>query len=529
MSRLRFLSCVSKEAAMNSLTDESVVAYRCEDAGYPEKAPFHPSEPYPECAWAEMSTEPNTAYQAVRGCFQVARLDPAHEGTSEWNPLRGLILPGETVLLKPNMVHQRHPRDPLGWRYVLTHGSIVRAVADYVWKAVGPRGKIIVADAPQTDASFSELVRLLGLAQIRDFYLAHNLAFEIIDMRREEWTTRGDVVAGRRPLPPNPYGDVAFDLGEKSEFAEHGGAGRYYGADYDAGVVNRHHSGGHHEYLIAGCAIRCDVVFSLPKLKTHKKAGITASLKNLVGVNSDKNWLPHHTEGFPPVGGDEHPAPDLKHRAERRIVSALRWSSLALPLVGTWVHRMARNLGRPVFGDTEEVIRSGNWWGNDTVWRMCLDLNKIVLYGNPDGSLRPASRHNRKRHYVLTDGILAGQGRGPMNPDPFPAGLVLFGLHPPSADAVSAYLMGFDPEKIPIVRQAFHCRRLALSDHGWRDIIVVSNHPAWNRPLTEIAETFHFEPHFGWKGHVERQSSPPDLVGAETLDETVPRGKVGQL
>jgi len=71
------------------------------------------------------------------------------------------------------------------------------------------------------------------------------------------------------------------------------------GADYVTSVVNRHHSGGRHACLSSGSAIRADVCVNLPKLKTHKKAGITCSLKNLVGINGDKNWLPHHTEGDP--------------------------------------------------------------------------------------------------------------------------------------------------------------------------------------------------------------------------------------
>jgi hypothetical protein len=313
--------------------------------------------------------------------------------------------------LKPNMVHQRHPRDPHGWRYVITHGSIIRAVADYVCKAIGPRGKIILADAPQTDASFTEMLRVLGLEPIREFYKSRGFAFEVLDLRQEEWKTRGEVIIERRKLPPNPYGAIAFDLGQASELVDHRGSGHYYGADYDSGVVNGHHSGGKHEYLIAGCAIQCDVVFSLPKWKTHKKAGITASLKNLVGVNADKNWLPHHTEGSPSRGGDEHPNPDLKHRTERKMAAAIRGLSRSVPGVGPWVHQVARRAGKQVFGDTEQTVRSGNWFGNDTVWRMCLDLNKIVFYGNPDGSLRESGRANRKRHYVLVDGIIAGQGR----------------------------------------------------------------------------------------------------------------------
>jgi uncharacterized protein (DUF362 family) len=409
------------------------------------------------------------------------------------------------------MVHQRHPRDPEGWRYVITHGSIIRAVADYVWKAVGSKGKIILADAPQTDASFSEMVKVLGLDVIRDFYQAQGLSFGLIDLRQEEWITRGEVVVERRKLPPNPYGAVAFDLGQASEFVGHTGAGNYYGADYDAGVVNRHHSGGRHEYLIAGCAIKCDVVFSLPKWKTHKKAGVTASLKNLVGVNADKNWLPHHTEGARTHGGDEHPDPDLKHRTERKVAAAVRGLSHRIPVVGPWVHRVARSAGKPVFGDTESTVRSGNWFGNDTIWRMCLDLNKLVFYGNADGSLRAPLRENRKRHFALVDGILAGQGRGPLNPDPVPAGSVLFGVHPPSVDAACAYLMGFDPDSIPIVARAFQCKSFSLSDHAWRAIVVSSNAAAWNRRLAEIssADTFHFEPHFGWKGHIEQLAARP--------------------
>jgi len=491
---------------MSGLQESTVIAWRGEGRHYSERPPFSPSQAFPEYSFDDVASERNPAYDAIRGCFETANLDAAHFGTPGWNPLAEVIHPGETVLLKPNMVHQRHPRDPQGWRYVVTHGSIIRAVADYVWKAIGATGKIILADAPQTDASFSEMVRLLGLDAIRDFYLARGLTFELIDLRQEEWTTRGDVVVERRKLAPNPYRPVAFDLGEASEFAGHPGSGHYYGADYDAGVVNHHHSGGRHEYLIAGCAIECDVVFSLPKWKTHKKAGITASLKNLVGVNADKNWLPHHTEGAPANGGDEAPDPDLKHRTERKVAAAVRELSHRIPVVGPLVHRVARGVGKPVFGGTDTTIRSGNWFGNGTIWRMCLDLNKIVFYGNVDGSMREPQPGNRKRHFVLVDGILAGEGRGPLDPDPVPAGVVLFGLHPPSVDAACAYLMGFDPDKIPIVSQAFQCRSFSLADHAWRDVVVRSNDAAWNRPLAEISssDTLHFEPHFGWKGHIEQ-------------------------
>lgn len=479
--------------------------YRSGAAAYPEEAPFHPAEPYPEYGIGPLSAAPNPVYAAVRECLRCAGLDAGNFGTSGWNPLRGLIRPGETVLLKPNLVKESHPRDPMGWQYVLTHGSVIRAVADYIWKALEGRGRIILADAPQTDSSFTGIISILGLDHIRDFYREQGLALDLIDLRQEEWTALDGVIVERRCIAGDPLGGIAYDLADASEFAGHRGAGRYYGADYDADVVNYHHSGGRHEYMIAASAIHCDVLFSLPKLKTHKKAGVTATLKNLVGVNGDKNWLPHHTEGVPASGGDERPNPGVKQRLERTAVGALRRLSLRVPGMGPWLHRKARGVGRHLFGDTEDVVRSGNWKGNDTVWRMCLDLNKLILYGNPDGTLRDPAPSARKRHYSLVDGVISGEGSGPLNPDPKRTGILLFGVNPASVDAACAYLMGFDPEKIPIIRHAFCARGYPLAEGSWTDVTLRSNHEGWNGRLPEITgETFRFRPHFGWTGTVER-------------------------
>jgi uncharacterized protein (DUF362 family) len=73
--------------------------------------------------------------------------------------------------------------------------------------------------------------------------------------------------------------------------------GLYSGADYDPGPTTSHHRGGRNEYLLSETVLRADLVVNLPKLKTHKKTGVTLALKNLVGINGDKNWLPHHRDG----------------------------------------------------------------------------------------------------------------------------------------------------------------------------------------------------------------------------------------
>jgi uncharacterized protein (DUF362 family) len=485
---------------------QSLVAIgRARVADYPETAPFHPSTRHSELPIKEFANDPNFAYEAVRDALLAAGLDSARQGTASWNPLSEFVRPGDTVVLKPNLVKENHPRDPRGWRYVLTHGSVIRAVADYVVLALGGRGRIWLADAPQTDSSWSAIVKLLQLDRIAEFYRRHGVEFELVDLRKQEWTPRDGVIVARRELAGDPRGYASFDLGAASELFAHGGEGRYYGADYVTTEVNAHHAGSKHEYLIGGSAIRADVFINLPKLKTHKKAGITCSLKNLVGINGDKNWLPHHTMGAPSQGGDEVPFLSLRRRLERAAVGAFRSSSVSLPVLGPKLFHRAKSVGRIAFGDTETVVRNGNWHGNDTTWRMCLDLNKILLYGDPDGRLREPIAANRKRYLTLVDGIVAGDGRGPMNPDPVAARLVVFGCDPVAVDATCATLMGFDVQKIPIVREAFRSRGWPLTSVELSEISTASNEPHWNRRLGELPtdSLLQFRPHFGWLGKIE--------------------------
>jgi uncharacterized protein (DUF362 family) len=489
------------------MTERDVVIWRLSQAEYPRRAPFHPQERYPEYGFPDPPAyEPNPAYQAVREALRLAGLDRARVGTPEWNPLGEFIRPGQFVLLKPNLVKESHPRDPQGWVYTLTHGSIVRAVGDYVWKALEGRGRVMVADAPQTDSDFERMVELLGLDAIRDFYRSRGLELELVDLRKEQWINREEVIVERRPRPGDPNGYLAFDLSDRSELVGHAGQGRYYGADYDAGEVNRHHTGGRHEYLVSASAIACDVFINLPKLKTHKKTGITVCLKNLVGINGDKNWLPHHTVGTPEDGGDQFPARSFKRSLEHYSAALLRRVALGVPRFGPWLLRRARRAGKPLFGDTDRTIRSGNWYGNDTTWRMCLDLNKIVLFGQPDGRLRDPRLSERKTYLAFVDGIIGGQGDGPMNPDPHPSGLLIFGCNPAATDAAAAVLIGFDPQRIPVVRQAWRTRGFPIASGDWRDVNCLSNCSDWDGPLGSVfavGRTLHYRAHFGWIGHIE--------------------------
>jgi len=131
-----------------------------------------------------------------------------------------------------------------------------------------------------------------------------------------------------------------------------------------------------------------------------------------------------------------------------------------------------------------------------------LDLNKCLFFFNGTGERRTRPL----RYLVVVDGIVAGEGNGPMAPDPKPCGLILAGTHPVSVDCVAATVMGFDWAKIPLLRHAFEMEKLGFVPFLAREIEVVSNRTEWNKPLAEIdgEEVFRFRPHFGWLGVIER-------------------------
>jgi hypothetical protein len=154
-----------------------------------------------------------------------------------------------------------------------------------------------------------------------------------------------------------------------------------------------------------------------------------------------------------------------------------------------------------VFGDTEKVIRSGNWIGNDTVWRMSLDLNRILLYGNIDGTLSK----NRKRYFSIVDGIISMEGNGPVAGEPKNTGIIIMGIDPAAVDAVAAKLMGFDIKKLKIVTHAFDNSEFKISQTNLDDIRCISNHTNWNKMFNAFSkdDSLHFKPHFGWKELIE--------------------------
>jgi uncharacterized protein (DUF362 family) len=499
-------SALSDETRMRRHMDQHDVTVVQHDSGrYPEHPPFHPAVEYPETPLRIAASEQNSAYDYVRELFQVSGYDAPAFGTPQWNPLAWLIRPGDTVFLKPNMIAHKHAHSN-DWNYVITHGSIVRAVVDYTYLALKGAGRIIVGDSPQSDSRFDLIVSRMGLRAIQELYWEKkSFEIEIIDLRDEFWVERDGIYVETVRLPGDPRGSLTLDLAGDSMFAELDGLGkRYYGAFYNVEETNAHHHDGKHEYAISRTPIAADVFINLPKLKTHKKCGITINLKGLVGINANKNWLPHYAFGVPSAGGDQFADGRAKEQLENAIVLAAKRRLLKQNPMFKQVARKLKRIGYKLFGDTENVIRSGNWHGNDTVWRMCLDLNRILMYASPNGTMRDTA----KRYLSIVDGIYAMEGNGPVAGTLKRAGLVVGGCNPVAVDAVCANLMGFDLRRLPLVERAFEHHLYPLADFALEEVRVRSNVEIWNRPLCnlEISSGFAFKPHFGWTGHVERRS-----------------------
>ena len=483
------------------LNDFRVGLYQQKAKNYPSTPPYHPAQSYPEYPFRNHLGSQNDVYDSVRNIFQCLRFDTENYATPHWNPMKSIVAKGDTVLVKPNMIAHSH-RYSDEWEHVITHGSVIRAVIDYVFLALRGEGKIIIADAPQTDSKIDLIKKRMGIDEIQDLYWTDKkFEIEFVDLRNECWINEQDIYMNTVKLPGDPSGNVLFDLGRSSFLSEHDGKGkRYYGAFYDIDETNRHHANGIHKYLISKTAIQCDAFISLPKLKTHKKVGVTLNLKGLVGINGDKNYLPHYALGTPEESGDQFPTKKMSRDLENAIV--LRAKRLLLnknPMVQKIAVKL-KETGYRLFGDTETVIRSGNWYGNDTCWRMTLDLNRILLYGNTDGTMG-----NRPKKYLsVVDGIIGMEGNGPVAGQPKAAGFVIGGRNCLAVDMVCTKMIGFDYRKIPMLSRAFDATSYMLADFQPEEIVVYSNIPDLTGMIFKKNSLLNleFEPHFGWKGHV---------------------------
>ena len=522
---------------------EVVYIHKSDTFSYPP-APFHPPEIFPELKIHSFSLEidpNNQVYRAVRETLIQLGLDKDHIGTAEWKPFRDFVKPGQHVVIKPNFVRGDHPLGEIGVLSMITHASLMRPVIDYVLLTTGGDCAITICDVPLQSSAWDEIICVSGTRALIEFYKQKGFEISLLDLRREISHTNDEKVIDQREFADrDPLGYAAVDLGGKSALMPV--IQRYKQfmiTDYDKGTVGEHHNPKKNEYCIAKTILDADFFINMPKLKTHRKAGLTLALKNLIGMNGDKRWIAHHREGSVALGGDEFPRYNLRDWFEFRLFTFLKrhpaWGGVWLATQIRKTHRLAfrlkhlirlklkkgwasKNKSVPLMeagfetfkkefpNASYEVFRElnpnpnqkrfmeGSWYGNDTLWRTVTDLNHIIFYADKDGCLRETLQRN---YFCLADGILSGEGEGPMEHLPKKTSVVMGGLHPLAIDFAAAWIMGFDAKKIPVIDRLFGNAMV-----NYPGLTPTSIEMRSNVDLAHL--NLKFKPSNNWQGHIER-------------------------
>jgi hypothetical protein len=195
----------------------------------------------------------------------------------------------------------------------------MRVVLDYVIKALDGTGSVAVGDAPLQECDFPTLVKTSGLGDLLAFYRANaGFGIDLVDFRQEMCIKDASkqYAVKRKRLAGDPKGYREVDLGGESFLVPlEKDYNHFRVTNYDSETMMEAHRDGHHKYLLSGTMLEADVIINIPKLKTHRKAGLTASMKNFIGVNGSKDMLPHHRAGSKLKGhGDEYLFPSIGNR-----------------------------------------------------------------------------------------------------------------------------------------------------------------------------------------------------------------------
>ena len=482
------------------------------EANYPFP-PFSPSNLYPEYIFGYNCIQPNNyVYEAVRNLFVLLGLDKDNLSKSTWNPLSGIIVPGDRVLIKPNFVNSYHLSGG-DITCLITHGSVIRAVIDYVIIALNGEGCILIADSSERMADFKEILKISQTDKVLEFYQSHNrdlgnINIEVRDLRREKIKYGYGAIAKRNYLKGDPEGYTVVDLGNDSEFTEltTGQLKRLYGADYNRRETIKAHNIETNKYEIANTVLNSDVIISIPKLKTHYRVGTTLNTKGFVGTTGNKNFIPHRTLGDPTNGGDTYMVPPSSWREKgyRKLSDFLKDNLLGYKenTMTAIIYSFLISLYNFLIHPSSEEIKyiGGCWYGNDTCWRSTIDIARIIYYCDKNGILRNVPQ---RRFFSIIDGIIGGEGDGPTKASSKPAGCIIGGTNLIAVDIIATLLMGFDYRKLKylIHIQKKHNHNLSVN---LKDINVESNIENYKNILNLTRkETLCFNPPQTWKGQME--------------------------
>lgn len=352
------------------------------------------------------------------------------------------IIRSKKILLKPNWVsHNRKEEDEICLR---THDNFLISAIEIILE--NKPASITIGDSPIQGCNWEMMINPYLQETIDQLSISSYVPITIKDFRRVTF----DPIKNIQTKERNPLSDfIVFDLGKGSYLEPVSTTKPVFRVnDYDHTRLAESHTLGKHKYCVIKEPFEADVIISIPKIKTHQKTALTGALKNIVGLNGDKDFLPHHRVGGDKNGGDCYPGRNILRRiAENTIDNANQNQGKRRYWLGHWLTAILWKLSRP-----KNVHNlSAGWFGNDTCWRMVMDLNKVLIYGKKDGSI---SVEPQRIIYSLCDGIVGGQGDGPLNPQPLPLGIISFSNNSSLTDICMSTLMGFEYQKIPLLQSA---------------------------------------------------------------------------
>lgn len=467
-------------------------------AYYPLNAPFNPSEFFPEYLFKKISKEKNYSYPLLRNLLKEMGLDRKNFGKANWNPLGDIIKPGNNVLIKPNWVKDINPIEK-NLDSLITNTSLIRAILDYIVIALKGKGKITIGDAPLQSCDFDKLIEKNQIKSVINFYKKNNIDIEIQDFRLLigkviEYGFLNKIIGVNLKQIENKKIKHTIVKLNKESFLEPISKDwkRFRVTSYDPRKLFKHHRKRKHEYIVANSVLEADVIINMPKMKSHIKAGITGALKNFIGINGHKDYLPHHRLGSAEQGFDEYDKKNILRTISSRMYD-LRFmtKNLFLRKLIAFPQRLSENLGKFI---SKDYIHYGCWYKNDTINRTTLDLNKIVYFANKYGTIK----ENPQRIILnIIDGIVAGEGNGPLSPEYKKCGILIGGFNGVAVDFTMADIMGFDWEKIPTLK-------LALTKNSGF-INFNKNNLIKNNFIKKI-KCSQFKPPTYWRGHIEKNA-----------------------
>jgi uncharacterized protein (DUF362 family) len=442
--------------------------------------PSNPSEIYPELCTLPYKIETsskNAAHGMVRRLLSLCSLDKANYGTKRWNPLSDLVQKNGTVVIKPNLVRDTHPMGQKAVLSTVTNASILRPIIDYTIIALEGKGQIAICDAPLQITNIDCVCKINGLNKLLEFYASQKLDIKIslIDLRKRALVKDNHTKKEQpKELKGDPLGYSIINLGQDSIHTEiQKDWKKYFVTGYDPKTLRKYQTDKKHCYLISNTLLSADLIISIPKLKTHKKAGITVALKNFVGINGCKDFLPHHRMGDPKNGGDQYPSPP---DPLCRITHGIDRCAQVPKLTHTTPFNIGKHLSNQI---VQRDYIEGNWHGNDTLWRTVVDLNMAIRFSDKQGKLCETPQ---RKFLFLVDGIVGQEKFGPMHGPPKKCGVLIGGINPCAVDYVAAKLMGFNYKYLRQIAVPFSRRnkmKYPLVDFGEEEIKVSSNEPTY--------------------------------------------------